>query len=87
MKTIQRFFPGAALLAVVLLAGPRVLADSGTTPQFNEVRELLLKHMSGGTEAELNRSAVRGLIAELKGRAELVAVGLMCRCFAAPRTG
>ena len=75
MNTIPRFFPGAVLLAAALMVCPRSWADSGSTPDFSEVRELLLKHMTGGTEAELNRAAVRGMISELKGRAVLLPDG------------
>lgn len=72
MNTTQSFFAGVTLLAATFCSSLSTRADSGTNPNFSEVRELLLKHMSGGTEAELNRAAVAGLIAELKGRAELL---------------
>lgn len=63
-----------ALLVVALPLGlaNQVNADSGTNPEFTEVKSLLLEHMVGGTEAVLNQAAVRGLMAELKGQAVIV---------------
>lgn len=63
-------FLGIFVFAATLASQSR--ADSGTNPDFNEVRAVLQQHMSGGTEAVLNQAAVRGLLAELKGRAVLV---------------
>jgi C-terminal processing protease CtpA/Prc len=50
-------------------------AVAGTTnevPKFDEVYQLLRTHLNGANEAELNRAAVQGLLAELKSSAMLV---------------
>jgi hypothetical protein len=57
-----------------LLAGS-LLADSATTnspPDFQEVYHLLLAHLPGATDANLNQAAVAGLLSEFPGRAALV---------------
>jgi len=57
-----------------LLAGS-LLADSATTnppPDFKEVYGLLLAHLPGATDTNLNEAAVAGLLAQLNGRAALV---------------
>jgi C-terminal processing protease CtpA/Prc len=41
-------------------------------PKFDEVYQLLRAHLNGATEADLNRAAVEGLLAELKSGAMLV---------------
>jgi len=63
---------GLSLVLAVLAAGGRVNADSGTTPDFKEVESLLLEHMAGATKAELNQAAVKGLLAQLKGKVTLI---------------
>lgn len=47
-------------------------AEAQTDPDFKQVHDLLKAHLPGITEAELNRAAVRGLLAELRPRAMLV---------------
>lgn len=65
-----------ATLLVCLTGAPNMRADtisqSGTTPDFNEVRDLLRANLAGATDAELNRAAVEGLLTNLRGKAMIV---------------
>lgn len=55
---------------LVWLAGPTRLAaaKAGDAPEFREVYEVILAHLAGASEAELNRAAVQGLVANLGSR-------------------
>jgi len=66
--------------SVVLLFALRVFAAApatDTTPamDFAEVRTLILANLPGITEQELNQAALDGVLADLKGRVELVGSG------------
>lgn len=50
-------------------------AAPGHTPAFSEVYKLLKEHATGMSDAELNRAAVQGLLAELGPRARLLTNG------------
>ena len=55
------------------VAACAVMAGStNELPKFDEVYQLLRAHLNGATEADLNRAAVEGLLAELKSGAMLV---------------
>ncbi len=68
---------GLILLWLVALQAPRALkaettGSSPAAPDFKEVFELVRTHLPGLSEAELNRAALEGLLAQLKGRVELL---------------
>jgi hypothetical protein len=55
------------------MAACAVMAGStNEPPKFDEVYQLLRAHLNGANDAELNRAAVEGLLAELKSSAMLV---------------
>ena len=58
-------------------------ADTRSTPDFKEVYDTVRDHAAGLTEAELNRAAVQGLIAELGPKVTLVTNGAASRRSAA----
>ncbi len=66
-------FP-AVLLAFAPLAGAAEAqpAGPGPAPDFQEVYDLVRKHLAGMSEAELNRTAVQGLIRALAPKVSLV---------------
>jgi hypothetical protein len=63
-----------ATVTSLILAGGTLAgrADTTNAPDFKEVYDLLRAHLPGATDASLNQTAVAGLLAELKGRAELI---------------
>jgi hypothetical protein len=75
MKRFQLVFMAWGFL---LLAGygaglQAETSETGKFPEYNQVLELIRSHLVGVNEEELNRAAVRGLVAELGAKAELVA--------------
>jgi len=73
----------AAVLTIVLAGTPITRAAStNDAPDFKEVYELVRTHLSGMTEADLNRAAVHGLVTTLRGKVSLVGEG-----GSGPRTG
>lgn len=65
---------GLAIFAAVwfgVLPG-RAGTATNATPDFNEVLSLVRTHLSDVTEAELNRTAVEGLLTILRGKVSLV---------------
>jgi hypothetical protein len=64
------------VLAGLLATGSSLRADvspqSETPPDFKEVYELLRANLAGAADADLNRAAVEGLLAQLHGKASLV---------------
>jgi hypothetical protein len=71
---IQRFSNLFVLTLAGLLAADGSLhaAASDTAPDFKQVYELLRANLAGVTDAELNSTAVKGLLAQLHGRASLI---------------
>src|SRR6185436_4462350 len=67
-------FGFSSVLALVLLGGAlRCGADSkAETPDFKEVYDLVRTHLSGMSEAELNRAAVKALVSALSPKVSLV---------------
>lgn len=60
-------------LLVLLLAQPGLQAETtNEAPDFKEVYDLIHEHLSGVSDAELNRAAVEGLLTALGPRVELV---------------
>ena len=55
-----------------LAAGPAFAAATNDLPQFDEVYQLLRSNLNGISQADLNRAAVRGLLAQLSADAMLV---------------
>ena len=47
-------------------------ADSAAAPAFKEFQQIVRDHLTGATDETVNRAAVEGLIAALKGRVSLV---------------
>jgi hypothetical protein len=70
----RRFFNLFALtLAVLLATRSSSRADTtNATPDFKEVYDLLRTNLAGATDENLNRAAVEGLLAQLRGKALLV---------------
>ncbi|MGA2556156.1 MAG: S41 family peptidase [Verrucomicrobiota bacterium] len=58
-----------------LAAGAAVAGPTNEWPKFDEVYQLLRAHLNGASEAELNRAAVEGLLAQLKSGAMLAGGG------------
>jgi hypothetical protein len=58
---------GVALFAAGMFAG-----GAGAVPDFKEVQQVIRERLTGATDEGVNRAAVDGLLAELKGRASLV---------------
>jgi hypothetical protein len=59
----------------ILFCAAACAAVAGSTnelPKFDEVYQLLRAHLNGANDAELNRAAVEGLLAELKSSAMLL---------------
>ncbi|MDE3068188.1 MAG: hypothetical protein KGJ60_11635 [Verrucomicrobiota bacterium] len=63
------------VLSALLPAAPAPLRADGTNPgpSFHQVYDLLRAHLAGATDERLNRSAVRGLLAQFPGRVSLIA--------------
>jgi len=70
----RHFFSLFALTIAVLLATRSSLRADTTnaTPDFGEVYDLLRTNLTGATDETLNRAAVEGLLAQLRGKAVLV---------------
>jgi len=68
---IARIF-ARVLAAISLVYTMPVFAEAGAVPDFREVQQLVREHFADVTDETLNRAAVDGLIAALKGRAMLV---------------
>lgn len=60
-------FVGCLLTAMSLRA-----EETNNPPDFQEIYKLLRTHLAGATDAELNRSAVEGLLKSLRGKVTLV---------------
>jgi len=71
-----------SLAACAGLAGP-----ANDPPKFDEVYQLLRTNLNGLSEADLNRAAVEGLLAQLKSGAMLVAPGAAGEEAATPALG
>jgi len=71
MNTLSPHF-GVGLAVLALVFSPRAQADSGTSPDFKEVQSVLLEHLAGATESQMNQVAVKGLLHELQGRVRLI---------------
>jgi len=71
---IRRFLKLFALTFAGLLttAGLAQAETAAAAPDFKQVYELLRTNLTGMTDAELNSAAVKGLLAQLHGRASLV---------------
>jgi C-terminal processing protease CtpA/Prc len=61
-------------LGLWLAAGAAFAAATNDLPKFDEVYQLLRANLNGTSEADLNRAAVRGLLAQLSSDAMLVGV-------------
>jgi len=62
-----------AIFAAVLAATPGARAvATNDPPEFNEVLSLVREHLTGATDAELNRMAVEGLLTALRGKVSVV---------------
>lgn len=59
-------------LGLWLAAGAAFAAATNDLPQFDEVYQLLRSNLNGISEADLNRAAVRGLLAQLSADAMLL---------------
>lgn len=66
----RRFF--VVLLLASSLGQAGIQATTNQPPSFSEVYDLIQAHLDGATEADLNRAAVEGLLANLRGKAMLV---------------
>ncbi len=55
-----------------MAAGAAVGGSTNELPKFDEIYQLLRAHLNGASEADLNRAAVKGLLAQLKSGAMLV---------------
>lgn len=67
---------GLAFFAVVLLATSSAhAATTNEAPDFDEVLGLVRAHLSDATDAELNRTAVKGLLGALHGKVAIVVEG------------
>src|SRR2546428_13203000 len=63
----------ALALAGVALGIPSLgAADKAAAPDFKEVQQIVREHLTGATDETVNRAAVDGLLAALKGRVTLV---------------
>lgn len=64
------------ILLAILLGGPDLRAAStNEVPDFKELYELIHSHLSGMSDTDLNRSAVQGLLTNLRGKVSLVGDG------------
>jgi C-terminal processing protease CtpA/Prc len=76
MELHSKFFPLKIKHCVSILfslaACAAVAGSTNELPKFDEVYQLLRAHLNGASEADLNRAAVEGLLAQLKSGAMLV---------------
>jgi hypothetical protein len=63
---------GAIAVALIAHPGPSRAEVTNNPPDFREVYDLIQSHLEGATEANLNRAAVQGLIAQLRPKVALV---------------
>lgn len=70
MNMIARSF-SLGLAGMLLLALSLPAVESPAPPDFKEVETVLREHLTGATDASLNRAAVDGLLLALKGRVVL----------------
>jgi hypothetical protein len=64
---------GLAFFAAAFLAATSICAAAtNDAPDFNEVLGLVRTHLAGATDADLNRVAVDGLLAALRGKVSIV---------------
>src|SRR2546426_8288441 len=66
-----RVATGLLLLSLLPLFADEREKPANDAPDFQEVYDLLRAHLAGATEAELNRTAVQGLLEQLHSRAAL----------------
>lgn len=74
-QTMIRRFLSLFVLNLAVLLAMRVSLHADTTntaPDFKEVYDLLRTNLAGATDETLNRAAVEGLLAQLRGKALLV---------------
>ena len=81
LKIIHCFSIFFGLAACAAVAG-----STNELPKFDEVYQLLRAHLNGSSEADLNRAAVEGLLAQLKSGAMLVGGGAAGEEAPAPST-
>lgn len=62
----------AGCLLFLFAPAPSARAATNAVPDFGVVFDLVRAHLAGASDAELNRSAVEGLLAGLRGRVVLV---------------
>jgi hypothetical protein len=75
---MTRFAPKLVATALTLWLAAAPLARAAATnemPDFREIYELVHGHLSGVTDADLNRAAVQGLLTSLRGKVSLVGEG------------
>lgn len=65
----------AALVALLLALTPARGDTTNAAPDFNEVFNLVRKHLTGVSELELNQAAVEGLLSALRGKVTIVEPG------------
>ena len=65
----------AVLMMLIGVAPVTRSAATNDSPDFKEVYDLVHSHLSGMTDAELNRAAVQGLFSRLRGKVSLVGDG------------
>jgi hypothetical protein len=78
-RTMTRRFWNLPILALAGLLVSRCSLCADTTnaaPDFKEVYDLLRTNLAGATDETLNRAAVEGLLAQLRGKALLVDSGV-----------
>ena len=68
-----RFGLCASCLLLLLATALRGRAATNTVPNFGAVFDLVRAHLVGTSEMELNRAAVEGLLAKLRGKVLLIA--------------
>lgn len=59
-------------LLLLLAPAPRVPAATNNAPDFGVVFDLVRTHLAGASEADLNRAALEGFLAGLRGKVRLI---------------
>jgi C-terminal processing protease CtpA/Prc len=72
MKTVPNRLYLLLLLPGLVVTAP-ALAASESSPDFEEVRQLVREHLAGTSDSELNRASVEGLLNSLRGKVRLIA--------------
>lgn len=73
MKFLRQLILGAGVLAFIALpVASRADVASNAVPDFQEVYDLISKHLAGESETQLNRDAVQGLLQQLHNKVTLV---------------